>query len=120
MDDEATRAPNASVEPAPGDAPPPWVSNAIRQGIMWAIGGVLLTLAALWFLGQVRELVRYLVVAALLWVALEPAVLWFHEKRGWRRGSATGLLLLAVFLAIVVFAAGLASVLAREANNVIR
>ena len=120
MDDEARRAPSPPVEPVPQNAPPPWVSNAIRQGIMWAIGGVLLTLAGLWFLGQVRELVRYLVIATLLWIALEPAVVWLHEKRGWRRGSATGVLLLAVFLAVVLFAVGLASVLAREANNVIQ
>jgi predicted PurR-regulated permease PerM len=119
MGDQTRRVPNAAVGPATGDTPPPWVSSAIKQGIMWAIGGVLLTLAALWFLGQVRELVRYLVIATLLWVALEPAVIWLHEKRGWRRGSATGLLLLAVFLAVVLFAVGLASVLAREANQVI-
>jgi predicted PurR-regulated permease PerM len=130
MDDEPARAPSAATEPlsagtrppsTPGpDEPPPWVSNAIKQGIMWAIGAILLTLAALWFLGQVRELVRYLAIAILLWVALEPAVIWLHEKRGWRRGSATGLLLLAVFLAVVLFAVGLASILAREANSVIK
>lgn len=120
MDDEPARAPSAAPQPAANEAPPAWVSTAIKQGVMWAIGAVLLTLAALWFLGQVRELVRYLVIATLLWLALEPAVIWLHEKRGWRRGSATGLLLLAVFLAVVLFAVGLASVLAREANEVIR
>ncbi|HET8526810.1 MAG TPA: AI-2E family transporter [Actinomycetota bacterium] len=120
MDDEPARAPSAATQPAPKDAPPPWLSAAIKQGIVWAIGAVLLTLAALWFLGQVRELVRYLAIATLLWIALEPAVIWLHDKRGWRRGSATGLLLLAVFLAVVLFAVGLASVLAKEANQVIR
>lgn len=120
MDDEPARAPSAATQPPQDAQPPPWVSAAIRQGIVWAIGAVLVTLAALWFLGQVRELVRYLVIATLLWIALEPAVIWLHDKRGWRRGSATGLLLLAVFLAVVLFAVGLASVLAREANEVIR
>src|SRR5262245_63322449 len=117
MDDQTGRA---SVQPGSSATdPPPWVSNAIKQGITWAIGAILLTLAALWFLGQVRELVRYLVIATLLWIALEPAVIWFHEKRGWRRGSATGLLLLAVFLAVVLFAVGLASVVAGVAKYVI-
>ena len=102
------------------DAPPLWVSNAIRQGITWSIGAILVTLAAIWFLGQISGLIRYLVIASLLWIALEPAVIWLHEKRGWRRGSATGLLLLVVFLAVVLFAVGLASILAREANSVIR
>ena len=117
MDDQTGPA---SAGPAPNATdPPPWVSAAIRQAIIWTIGGVLLTLAALWFLGQVRELVRYVVIATLLWIALEPAVIWLHEKRGWRRGSATGLLLFALFVALLLFAVGLASVLAREANQVI-
>jgi predicted PurR-regulated permease PerM len=119
MEEDPARAPGAATQPSTGDAPPPWVPNAIKQGIAWAIGGVLLTLAALWFLGQVRELIRYLAIAALLGLALEPAVISLHEKRGWRRGSATGLLLVAVLLAAVLFAVGLASVLAREANEVI-
>jgi len=119
MDDEPSRAPSAAPEaaptpPAPRDAPPPWVSTAIKQGITWAIGGVLLTLAALWLLGAETNLIRYLVIAELLALALEPAVISLHEKRGWRRGSATGLLLVAV-----LFAVGLTSVLVREANQVI-
>ena len=120
MDEDPTRSPTTPAPTTPGPKdPPPWVSTAIRQAITWAIGSVLLTLAALWFLGQVHELVRLLVIATLLWLALEPAVIWLQEKRGWRRGSATGLLLLAVFLAIVLFAVGLASILTREANEVI-
>jgi len=124
MDDEPSRAPSASTEaaptpPAPRDAPPPWVSTAIKQGITWAIGGVLLTLAALWLLGAETNLIRYLVIAELLALALEPAVISLHEKRGWRRGSATGLLLVAVLFALVLFAVGLTSVLVREANQVI-
>ena len=119
MDDESARGQGATTQPAK-EVQPAWVSTAIREGITWAIAAILLTLAALWFLGQVRELVRYLVIATLLWIALEPAVIWLHEKRGWRRGSATGVLLLAVFLTVVVFAIGLAAVLAREANQVIR
>jgi predicted PurR-regulated permease PerM len=130
MDDEAARAPSAATEPgstdagsttpSPEDAPPPWVSNAIKQGIAWAIGGVLLTLAALWFLGEETTLLRYLITAALLALAFEPAVISMHDKRGWRRGSATGLLLAVVFLVVVLFAVGLASVLTREANEVIQ
>jgi predicted PurR-regulated permease PerM len=112
-------SPSPGAQPAPSSAPPPWVLSAIKQGIVWAIGGVLLTLAALWFLGEVRELIRYLAIATLLWLALEPAVIWLHERHGWRRGSATGLLLLVVLLAIVLFAVGVASILSREANRVI-
>jgi predicted PurR-regulated permease PerM len=122
MDDEPGRAPSAATQPpsTPGpNDPPPWVSTAIKQGITWSIGAILLTLAALWFLGAETELLRYLVIAELLALALEPAVISLHEKRGWRRGSATGLLLLGVLLAVVIFAVLVGSVLAREANHVI-
>jgi predicted PurR-regulated permease PerM len=34
----------------------------------------------LWFLGQARDLVRYLILARLLALALEPAVTWLHRR----------------------------------------
>ncbi len=91
----------------------------IRQGIRYAIFAVLITLASLWFLGKQQNLIGYLVLSALLALALEPAVIWLHERRGWRRGSATGLLLVGVFGVLVLLAIGLAAVLAREANQVV-
>jgi predicted PurR-regulated permease PerM len=66
---------------------------------------VLLTAAGLWSLRQANALVRYLILAQLLAFALEPAVTWLHQKREWRRGSATGLLLggiLALFVLLGV------------------
>jgi len=91
----------------------------IRQGVRYAILAVLVTLAALWFLGTQRSLIGYLVMSALLALALEPGVIWLHERRGWRRGSATGLLLVGVFVVLLLLAIGLAAVLAREANQVV-
>ena len=85
----------------------------------WSSPVVLATLAALWFLGMQQNLISYLILSELLAHALEPAVVWLHEKRGWRRGSATGLLLVAVFLLLVVLGIGLAAVLAREADQIV-
>lgn len=104
---------------AEGDGTPPSTSELVRGGIRYAIGAVLVTLAALWFLDTQRSLVGYLVLAGLLALALEPAVIWFHEKHGWRRGSATGLLLVALFLGLVVLVVGLTAVLARETTQVV-
>jgi predicted PurR-regulated permease PerM len=91
----------------------------VREGVRYAIGAVLVTLAALWFLGTQRSLIGYLILAELLALALEPAVIWLHEKHDWRRGTATGLLLVALFLALVVLVVGLAAVLARETTQVV-
>jgi len=101
------------------DGTPPSTSELVRGGIRYAIGAVLVTLASLWFLDSQRSLVGYLIMAGLIALALEPAVIWFHEKHGWRRGSGTGLLLVGLFLALVVLVVGLASVLARETTQVV-
>src|SRR5262245_9924264 len=81
----------ASDQPAERSTEPQWVGSAVWRGIWQAIAAVLLTLAALWFLRQATSLVQYLILAALLSVALEPGVYYLHDHRGWRRGSATGL-----------------------------
>ena len=102
-----------------GDGAAPSTPEVVRSTIWYAIGAVLLTLAALWFLDQQRTLINYLILAVLLALALEPAVTWLHEKRGWRRGSATGLLLIVLFVALVLFVVGLAAVIARETGVIV-
>ena len=38
-------------------------------------------MAALWFAGRASDLIRYLILAQLLAFALEPAVMWLHQRR---------------------------------------
>ena len=103
-----------------GDAAPPWITPLLHQNIRWAIAAILLTLATLWFVGQERNLVGYLILAELLALALEPAVIWMHDHRGWRRGSATGLLLVVVLVAMILLGVGVAAVLARETSQILQ
>ena len=42
---------------------------------------------------------------------------WLHDKRGWRRGSATGLLLVAILLLFVVLGVGMGAVLADQVDE---
>jgi predicted PurR-regulated permease PerM len=81
---------------------------------------VLITAVALWFAGQASDLLRYLILAQLLAFGLEPAVTWLHERRGWRRGSATGLLLVGVLGLFVVIGVGIGSVLVGQVDDVAR
>jgi predicted PurR-regulated permease PerM len=78
--------------------PPPWV----RPTILWTIAVVVAVGVGLLLLGVLQTVVFYIVLALFFSFALEPAVNWLHDKRGWRRGSATGLLLALVFLLFVV------------------
>jgi predicted PurR-regulated permease PerM len=101
-------------------AEPSWVARAVWRGIWQAIAAVLLTVAGLWSLRQASALVRYLILAQLLAFALEPAVMWLHQRRGWRRGSATGLLLGGILAVFVLLGALLAPALANGVNGAIK
>ena len=108
----------SAPEEPPGSGPPPWLQGTITRSIWTAVGIVLLTLVTIWFANQARSLIRYLLISLFLALALEPAVNWFHEKRGWRRGSATGLLLAGLFLLFVVLGATVVPILVSGVNGI--
>jgi predicted PurR-regulated permease PerM len=70
----------------------------------WVVGAVpvtvLLTLAAIRFFSAITSVLALIVFAEFFALALEPGVNWFAD-RGWRRGSATGLLMFAVIALLV-------------------
>src|SRR5690349_13935046 len=108
-------------QPATGSTEPPaWVGTAVRRGAWTVVGVVLLTLAALWFANQARNLIRILIVSQLLAFALEPGVIWLHEKRGWRRGSGTGAILAATFVGFTLLIVLMIPVLANGVNGIVR
>jgi predicted PurR-regulated permease PerM len=110
---------DGATSAADGDGTPPSSTEIVRGGIRYAIFAVLLTLVALWFLDAQRNLVGYLILAGLLALALEPAVIWMHERHGWRRGSATALLLVGVLVALMLLVVGVGAVLARETTLIV-
>jgi predicted PurR-regulated permease PerM len=115
---EATEPSVADGDRVPeAGAVPPWLGRVVWRGIWQLIAAVLITLAALWFLRQARDLVRFLVLSQLFAFALEPAVTWLHDRRGWRRGSATGLLLVAILVLFLLIGVGMGSVLVRELDD---
>ncbi len=124
---EAVETPSAgppAAEPertsAEEAAEPSWVGRAVWRGIWQLIAAVLVTAAGLWSLRQASALVRYLILAQLLAFALEPAVTWLHQKRGWRRGSATGLLLGGILVLFVLLGVLLAPALTNGVNGAIK
>jgi predicted PurR-regulated permease PerM len=128
LDDPVEAAGQTSVAPEPAQAaadpggaggPPEWVARAVWRGIWQLIAAVLITLVALWFVRQARDLVRFLILSQLLAFALEPAVIWLHEKRGWRRGSATGLILVAILVLFGLLGGLLVPVLANGVSGIV-
>jgi predicted PurR-regulated permease PerM len=104
----------------PSGSPPPWVAKAVRSGVWTLIGAVLIVLALLWFAGRATDLIRMLILAQLFAFALEPAVMWLHEKHGWRRGSATGAILALTVLGFVLLILLMIPVLAGGVNGIVK
>ena len=82
---------------------PPWMPWFLRQA---TIRGILILIAGIWGVNLISDLtsklssvIGILFTAFFLSFAIEPAVNWL-ASRGWRRGSATGLIFLGVFLAV--------------------
>lgn len=82
----------------PSKEGPSWVRPTIR----WTIGLVLAVVIGVLVLDPLRQVLVYILLALFFSFALEPAVNYLHARRGWRRGSATGLLLALMFLGLVV------------------
>lgn len=76
--------------------PPPWV----KPTIVWTIALVVGVTVALTLLGILQQVVLWIVLALFFSFALEPAVNRL-ARRGWRRGSATGLLLAVTFVLLM-------------------
>lgn len=88
--------------PFVADVPVPPMKDVSPNGLRRASLTVALTLlgvvAVVWFLIQIRSLLYMVFVALFISVALEPAVQYL-DRRGWRRGVATGVVFLGVALA---------------------
>ena len=118
MSDRGTRAPgeDGEIPSAPGSASPsrdpfvPWSREFLRHAALWLmaaiIGGLVLAGIADSLLHRLAGFFQIVMISLFLSFAIEPAVSYL-ARRGWRRGTATGL----VFLAVLVAVAGLVALL---------
>jgi predicted PurR-regulated permease PerM len=93
-------------------------NRVFRRRTLVVAGVLLLTALALYLLFRLRNLLFMVFVALFIAVALEPPV-HFLEKRGWKRGLATGLVFLVGFLLIVAFVALLVPLFVNQVNDLI-
>ncbi len=101
-------------KPANDRAVPPWLSRAIALAAGW----VVLLFVAYWVLGRLHTLLIMVLVAFFLSLAMEPAVDRL-ARRGWRRGSATALVLGIVLVFSAVFLAAAGSIVVGQAGDLI-
>ncbi|MCU1359616.1 MAG: hypothetical protein JWN99_905 [Ilumatobacteraceae bacterium] len=104
--------PETVTEVLPEAAPqrmPRWVWQAI--GVFWI--GFLCTFVARSTLGRLSGLMVLLLVSLFLSLAIEPGVNRL-ARRGWRRGTATAVILFAVLMLMVVFIVAIGTLVAQQ------
>jgi predicted PurR-regulated permease PerM len=106
MDDTPTETASAR------DRMPPWVPKGI---VLFWLGFIAVELVE-GLIVALRTLLIALLVSLFLSFAIEPAVNSL-AKRGWRRGAATGLVFLSIFLVASVFVFAIGSVVVDQVRN---
>ena len=98
----------------PSSAAPAWLPRAVLTVSLVLLG----VFAALWVAGRLRGLLFMIFVSLFLAVAIEPAVQ-FLARLNWKRGLATGVVLLVVILLGVGFLAALLPLFVAQASTLI-
>lgn len=113
--DEPGTAPEETTSAIRGDSGMPrW----LPRGIALFFVGVVSLYVGYWLLLRLRTLLVMVLVSLFLSFALEPAVNWL-ARRGWRRGPATGVVFLALFLVAASFTAAIGTLVARQVEDFI-
>ena len=97
-----------------GERMPPWVPKVILLVVLaWFAA-----LAALTLFRRLRELILWLVASLFLSFALEPAVNWL-VRRGWKRGTASALVLFGLALIGIVLVAAMVPLVVDQVQELI-
>lgn len=99
----------------PRDRMPRWVWRAVA--IFWL--GFLVALATRYVFGKLADLLVILLVSLFLSLAVEPGVNRL-ARRGWRRGSATGVILVGVVTIVIVFVVAIGTLVASQIADLLR
>lgn len=91
----------------------------IRRIAVAVIAVVLFIQVFEWLFFGVRHLLFLLLLAWLFAIAMEPAVSWM-ARRGVKRGTGTGIVMLSLFLAIVAFSAIFGAIFIEQVVNLIQ
>src|SRR6266508_202276 len=93
-------------------AMPPWLPRAIGLFLLGVAG----LFVVWWLLLRLRTLLILLLVSLFLAIAIEPAVNTL-ARRGWRRGAATAVVFLVLFVAAAGFVVAMGSLVVDQVSN---
>ncbi|MGZ5384297.1 MAG: AI-2E family transporter [Acidimicrobiia bacterium] len=101
MDSTPDQKPPAAQPQQLREQVPAWLPRALLMTIV----AVLVTLGLLWVVRKLGNLLLAVLFALFLSFALEPAVQYLSKRRGWKRGTATAVVLLVAGLLCLAFLA---------------
>ncbi len=93
-------------------------SKQFRRRTLVIAGVLVVTAAALWLIYRLSNILFMVFVSIFVAVAIEPPV-HYLEKRGWRRGAATGVVFLAALALVVVFFIALVPLFVRQIDQLV-
>ncbi|HJR91429.1 MAG TPA: AI-2E family transporter, partial [Acidimicrobiia bacterium] len=93
-------------------------SRSLRRASLTVAGTIIAVVAGLWLLYLIRGVLYMAFVALFISVAVEPAVQYL-DRRGWRRGLATGLVFLLSTVIVVGVIALIVPVVVSEVSDLI-
>jgi predicted PurR-regulated permease PerM len=111
---ECRTDPMGSVGSMSDQPMPKWIYRAVA--VFWL--GFLAALVVRNLFGRVSGFMLLLLVALFLALAIEPGVNWL-QRRGWKRGTGTGLILFGVLIAGGVFVGAIGSLVASQTADVL-
>ena len=94
---------------------PEWLPRATFT----VIACVLLVVASFWMVRTLRDLIGWLIIALFLSFALEPLTNKL-EKRGWKRGTATGVILVGALIVFGVFVGSMVPLVIAQLRELIQ
>ena len=101
---------------------PPHVAGFNRPEIKWVLRTLTIFIAmatlGYWIFSENIKFILLLAVSLLFAIAMEPAVSYL-ANRGWRRGAATGLVMLGIFLLSIGFLTLFGGILFSQASSLI-
>jgi predicted PurR-regulated permease PerM len=97
------------------EPPPPPVPAWFRRRVWYMLGAVAGAVALWWLIRQVAGLLILLLISLLMSFALEPAVNWL-AARGFRRGIATGLVMLGGAIGGIILVGAMVPLVVSEAQ----
>ena len=112
---DAEQEAEQDAEPDPAERMPRWVWRAVA--VFWL--GFLVAMATRVVFGKLADLLVILMVSLFLSLAVEPGVNRL-ARRGWRRGSATGVILLGTVGIFLVFVVAIGTLVASQIADLLR